>query len=341
MKMILMLLIAISGVGTAFGAQKQGMPAAVPETMLAAAADRGGGPEVLSLHRMPVPKTNPGEILIAVDAASVSFWEIGHRQRPREGTRFPLIFGADGAGTVAAIGSGVRGFKIGDKVYGLGGAFQADYAVARAENIARIPKGVSVAEAGVLAISGLSALQGIDDVLQLKAGETLVIHGASGAVGTLAIQFAKLRGVRVLATARSDAGMALASRLGADAVVDGQNGDIAGALRRLAPQGVDAVLGLAGGEGLEHCIDALRRDGRGRVAYMYGMETMPKPRLGVRMILYSFVSGIDELKHLNKAIAAAKLQVPIAAEYSLAEAAEAYRRLEAGNVLGKIVLRVR
>ena len=312
----------------------------VPDTMLAAAMDRGGGPGVLSIHRLPVPKPNAGEALIAVYATGVNVWEAGFRQNAGQGAKFPVILGSDGSGTVVAVGAGVSGFKVGDKVYARGRAFYAEYTTARAENVAHLPKGIGLIEAGILATSGLSALQGIDDVLHLKAGETLIIHGAAGAVGTLAVQFAKLRGVRVLATASDDAGLALVSRLGADAVVNGRTGDIEAAAKRFAPNGVDAVLGLAGGDPLEHCIDALRHDGRGRVAYLYGMEPLPKPRFGLQMILYSFVSGSGEFERLNKAVEAAKLQVPIAAEYPLANAAQAHKRLEAGHLLGKIVLRV-
>jgi NADPH:quinone reductase len=144
----------------------------------------------------------------------------------------------------------------------------------------------------------------------------------------------------VLATATTDDGLELARRLGADAVVNGQTGDIAAAAKELAPQGVDAVLGLAGGDALERCIDSLRRDGPGRVAYLYGLEPLPRPRGSIRMILYNFVAGTAQLERLNKAVAA-KLQVPVAAEYSLAEAAEAHKRLEAGHLLGKIVLLAR
>jgi NADPH:quinone reductase-like Zn-dependent oxidoreductase len=308
--------------------------------MLAAAFDKSGGPDVLSIHRMPVPKPNAGELLIAVYATGVNVWEAAYRQHAGNDAHYPVVLGSDGSGTVAAIGSGVHGFKVGDEVYASSGAFYAEYATARSENVAHLPKGISLTAAGILAISGLSALQGIDDVLRLKAGETLIIHGGAGAVGTLAVQFAKLRGVRVLATATDDAGLALVTRLGADAVVNGRSGDIAAAARRLAPHGVDAVLGLAGGEALEHCIDALRQDDRGRVAYLYGVEPLPKPRFGMQMTLYSFISGSSEFERLNKAVEAAKLQVPIAAEYPLAAAADAHKRLEAGHLLGKIVLRI-
>ena len=308
--------------------------------MLAAAIDHGGGPEVLSIRRLPVPKPGPGEVLVAVRAAGVGAWESEMRKDPGSEAKFPLVLGSDGAGTVAAVGPGVRGFRVGDQVYGTAAAFYAEYVAVPAENLAHIPKGIAFPEAGILAISGLSALQGVDDVLQLKSGDTLIIHGATGGVGTLAVQFAKRRGVRVLATASSEEGLALVRRLGADAVVNGRSGDIAAAARRLAPNGVDAVLGLAGGAELEQCIDALRRDGRGRVAYLSGMNPLPQPRFGIRMTLYSFISGIRELEQLNRAVAAARTELPVAAAYPLAEAAEAHRRLEAGHLLGKILLHV-
>ncbi|MEJ0007107.1 MAG: zinc-binding dehydrogenase [Steroidobacteraceae bacterium] len=101
---------------------------------------------------------------------------------------------------------------------------------------------------------------------------------------------------------------------------------------------MDAVLGLAGGDALEHCIEALRHDGKGRVAYLYGMEPLPKPRGGMTMILYNFVGGSAEYASLNKAAKAAHLQVPIAAQYPLEAASEAHQRLESGHLLGKIVL---
>ena len=325
---------------------------AVPATMLAAALDHEGGPQVLSIHRLEVPTPGAGQVLIAVRTAGVAVWDVTERQHVGKDAHWPLVLGTDGAGVVAAIGSGVQGFRVGDRVdgvvEGLPNGFYAQYVVTPAQYIAHIPNGMGFAQAGILAVSGLSALQGIDDVLQLNAGETQIVHGASGAVGTLAVQFAKLRGVKVLATVTDAAGAALVGRLGADAVVNGKTGDILSAAKRFAPHGVDAVLGLAGGPALERCIDALRTDRRGRVAYLYGVHLelvvvaveLPQARLGVRMTLYSYIPGRREFKRLNRAVEAAHLQVPVAAQYSLADAAAAHRRLESGHVLGKIELRV-
>jgi NADPH2:quinone reductase len=309
----------------------------VPDTMNAAGFDKAGGPEVLTLHRVPVPTPKPDEVLIKVHAVGVSVWEADMRQHLSVRTP-PLVLGGEGSGTIVALGSEVHNFKPGDEVYGVTGiGFYAEYVKARADRIAPVPRNMDLNQASILAISGLSALQGIADVLELRAGQSLIIHGAAGGVGTLAVQIAKHRGIRVLATATSDEGMALARQLGADAVVNGRTGDIAAAAKAFAPQGVDAVLGLAGGEPLERCIDALR-PGQGRVAYLYGLEPIPRPRGAIRMTLYNFIGGTSELQRLNKEVAADQLRVPVAAVYALKDAAQAHRRLEAGHLLGKIVL---
>ena len=193
--------------------------------------------------------------------------------------------------------------------------------------------------AGAIPTTGLTALQGVDDALHLRKGEAVTIHGASGGVGTLAVQFAKLRGARVFATASGKDGVALVLRLGADAAVDGKHEDIAVEARRFAPGGVDAVLALAGGTALERCLSAVRPGGR--VAYPNGVEPEPQRREGLQFISYDAVSGAAEFERLGRAVEASQLEVPIAACYRLSDAARAHERLAAGHVLGKIVLRVR
>jgi NADPH:quinone reductase len=321
-------------------------PLAVPTTMRAVTLDHGGAPDVLSLHVVPVPELSSGEVLIAIDTAGVASWDADIRQDPNifgAHRHLPLILGTDGAGVIAAVGSAVHGMKVGDKVYAYSfdnpkGGFYAEYVAVTANHVGHVPESLTLKEAGAIGTTGLTALQGIDDALHVKPGDTIIIHGASGGVGTLAIQFAKLRGARVLATTSGEDGASLARSLGADAVVDGRSGDIVAAARAFAPHGVDAVLALAGGDALDHCIDALRS--AGIVAYPTGVEPVPKPRDGVRIVRYDGVPGVSEFERLNSAIKAARLRVPIAAEYPLADAAKAHERIAAGHVLGKVVLRV-
>jgi NADPH:quinone reductase-like Zn-dependent oxidoreductase len=166
-----------------------------------------------------------------------------------------------------------------------------------------------------------------------------MIHGASGAVGTLAIQFAKERGAKVLAVASGKDGVTLVERLGADLAVDGHRDDFVEAAFGFAPRGVDAVLVLGSGDSVPRCLDVLRQGGR--LAYPNGVEPALEKRKGLKIIAYDAKAGVREFEKLNTAIKKARLQVPIAAEFPLEEAAKAHRRIEQGHVLGKIVLRVR
>jgi len=318
--------------------------AGVPATMQAAAIDRAGEADVLTLHTLPVPKIGADDVLIAMHTAGVGVWDSGVRRDPPKTLHFPLVLGSDGAGTVAAVGARVRGFRVGDAVYAYNwanpaGGFYAEYVSVPAEHVGHLPRGLGLQAAGAAVISALTALQGIDDCLHLKAGQTLIIYGASGAVGSLAIQFAKLRGARVLATASGADAAAFVKGLGADAAVDARKSDIAVAARAFAPGGVDAIYALAAGPGLDRAITALRPGGL--LAYPYGVEPKPKPRPGITVRGYDAVSGPAEYARLAAAVEASQLRVPIAAEYPLAQAAQAQRRMEAGHVLGKIVLRIR
>jgi NADPH2:quinone reductase len=321
--------------------------AKVPQTLRAAALDRFGGPEVLKAHILPVPALDPGEVLIAVHTAGVGGWDADMRDgwspdgsRPR----FPLVLGTDGSGTIAAVGSRVRRFAPGDIVYAYSftnpkGGFYAEYVAVAVENVGRPPETLTMQEAGAITVTGLTALQGVDDTLRIKRGEAVVIHGASGAVGSLALQFAKMRGARVLATASGRDGIQFVRRLGADAAADGRHDDLAAAARRFAPDGVDAVLAVAGGPALTRLLDAVKRGGR--IAFPNGVEPAPRKRRGIKVTGYDGTPGVREFERLGRAIEKARITVPIAARYPLERAAAAHKRLAKGHVLGKIVLRIR
>jgi NADPH2:quinone reductase len=324
-----------------------GASSKLPKTMRAVAIDRFGGPEVLTLHTLKVPALSAQEVLIGVDTAGVGVWDAEIRDGtldPSAKKRFPLILGTDGSGVVVGLGSRVRRLKLDDRVYAYAydnpkGGFYAEYVAVPAHMVSRIPKPLDLMHAGAIPTTGLTALQGVDDALHLKNGENVIIHAATGGVGSLAVQFAKLRGARVMATAPSAAGMEFVTELGADFAVDGRHGDIVAAAKTFAPDGIDAVLGLAGGESLERCLNTVRAGGR--LAYPNGIEPEPKKRRSIDIVAYDATPGIKQFEHLGRAVEEARLKVPIAAVYALADAATAHERLAAGGVLGKIVLRVR
>jgi NADPH:quinone reductase len=173
----------------------------IPKTMRAAAIDRFGSPEVLTVHELPVPNVETNEVLIALHTAGVGSWDADIREGwyPEVEPRFPLVLGTDGSGTVAAVGSRIRRFKLGDQVYSYSwnnpkGGFYAEYVAVVAEKVGAVPERLDLKHAGAIPTTGLTALQGIDDALHVKKAETVIIHGASGGVGMLAVQFAKLRG---------------------------------------------------------------------------------------------------------------------------------------------------
>ena len=322
--------------------------AKIPATMLAAAIDRFGKAKELKIRDLPVPQVGPGEVLIAVHTAGVGSWDADIRGGwwPGPGKpKFPLVLGTDGSGTVVAVGSRVRRLKVGDKVYAYSwmnpkGGFYAEYVAVDAKKVAPMPSTLNLREAGAIPVTGLTGLQGLEGALKIKKGERLIIHGASGGVGTVALQFAKWLGARVLAIASGGDGVALARRLRADAAVDGREGDIGEAARQFGPDGADAVLALSSGAALTRCLDALKPRG-GRVAYPNGVEPAPRKRKGVKITAYDAVAGVREFQQLTRAVDGSKLRVVIAETFALDDAVAAHERIEKGHALGKVVLRVR
>jgi NADPH2:quinone reductase len=314
--------------------------------MRAVAIDRFGPPSVLKLHTLPVPTPGPNEVLIALHAAGVGPWDADIRGGwwPAGRPKFPLVLGSDGAGIVAAKGARARRFNVGEKVWACEfinpkGGFYAEYVAVNAEHVGRVPRRLDLLRAGGAAVTGLTALQGIDDHLGVRKGETVLIFGASGAVGTLAVQFAKRRGARVLGTASGRAAATVVRQLGTKGVADPRSKTFVQQLRSLAPDGIDAILALAGGRALEQAIDLVRPGGR--VAYPHGVEPEPKRRPKLRLTAYDGQAGRREFEQLNRAVDESRLRIPITVVYPLPQAAKAHERIKKGHVVGKIVLRIR
>jgi NADPH2:quinone reductase len=284
-------------------------------------------------------------VLIAIDTAGIGNWDASIRDgswRKPGRPRFPLVPGVDGAGIVVARGARVRRFQLGERVYAYEfgnrqGGFYADFAAANAGHVGRVPQGLNLRDAGAVAVTGLTALQCID-ALGLRPGHTVLIFGASGAVGTIALQLAVQRGAHVIATASGAAPARLVRRLGAHRVIDARRTESTDQLRKYAPGGLDCALALAGGNELERCLDFMRP--KGRVVYPNGIEPVPMERRTFRVRAVDAVASPREFDQLNRYLGNGKIRVPIAASYPLGKAAQAHRRLDREHVLGRLVFQV-
>lgn len=316
------------------------MQASIPAKMKAAALDRYGGPEVLHAETLPVPRPGSSQVLVRLDSAGIGVWDPSVRSGELKlgASRFPQVIGNDGAGEVVAVGDDARRFRVGDRVYAysLAGGFYAEYVALDEDAIAPIPQGLSTEEAGPLGADGVTALRGLDQ-LHLSAGQSLMIYGASGGIGHLALQLAKRMGARVLAVASGLDGVELVRSLGADAAVDGRRDDVTRAARELAPDGLDAALVLVHGKSLQPALRVIRKGGR--IAHPNGVEPAPKGPPGVTVLAYDGEPGRDALERLNQLISAGPFHVKIDRVYRLEDAARAHREIDQHH-LGKLALRM-
>jgi NADPH:quinone reductase-like Zn-dependent oxidoreductase len=317
------------------------MQESIPQEMKATVIDRYGGPEELHVATLPVPEPNADEVLIRLASAGVGVWdaevragefEIGER-------RFPKVIGNDGAGEVVRVGSRVKRVRVGERVYAfsMAGGFYAQYLAVKQDSVALLPAGLSVEPAGALGADGITALRGLEDTLHLQRGEKLLVFGASGGIGHLAVQLAKRLGAEVFGVASGEDGVALVRRLGGDQAVDGKHGTVVDALRAFAPQGVDAALVLSGGKGREAALGHVKKGGR--VAYPNGVEPEPEAIRGITVRGYDGEASPDAFDRLNTLIARGPFHVEVKF-YPLEEAAQAHRDL-AKHHLGKLALRMR
>lgn len=317
------------------------MNTAIPPTMRAAAIDRFGGPEVLRVRSLPVPQPKDHEVLIRLKTAGVASWDALVRSGELSfgPNTFPFVIGTDGAGVVVAVGRGVTRFHEGDQVYAcaLEGGFYAEYVALPEDNVALKPSSIDRDEAGALGADAITALRGLDDQLHVRAGERIIIHGASGGVGHIAVQLAKRLGAQVLAVASGADGVAWCRDLGADAVADGRRGEAAAIAREFSPQGYDAALVLAPAIDIAEVLGQLKPGSR--MAYPNGVEPIPVAPAHVTSLVYDGVIGRDIFDRLAAVIGTDSFRVKLWRVYELDEAERAHREVLEHHV-GKSVLRL-
>ncbi|WP_327287420.1 NADP-dependent oxidoreductase [Streptomyces sp. NBC_01198] len=293
-----------------------------------------GGPEVLRFTAVEEPHPGPGEVRVAIRAIGVNPMEFKVRRGWFEAfvpTVLPSVPGVEAAGVVDEVGAGVTAFAVGDEVVGwVKGGSYAQYAIA--DNVVLKPAGLSWEQAVALPVAGETADRVLRE-LDVEKGETLLIHGAAGAVGTLAVQLAVARGVTVVGTA-SAANHAYLRELGAVPVTYAEG--LVERVRQAAPAGVDAVFDAAGFGALPDSIEL--RGGTGRIVTVADVAAQG---LGVALSLGASTTPgevADVVGEQLRGLADGTLRVRIDEVLPLAEAAKAQDRSEGGHARGKLVL---
>ncbi|WP_349680985.1 NADP-dependent oxidoreductase [Methanosarcina sp. UBA411] len=294
-----------------------------------------GGPDVLEYEEIPESQPGPGEVRIRVVAAGVNpiDWKIrrGYMELP-----LPMTVGSDVAGIVDVVGQGVDSFRPEDEVFGKASAGQggyAEYTVVSSTQIALKPSSIGFIESAAIPTAGLAAWQSLFDIAGLERGQTVLIHGAAGGVGTFAVQFAKWKGAYVIGTASSKNAEFLKS-IGCDEVIDYRNQRFEEIVSSL-----DVVLDTIGGDTLERSWGVLKPGG----FLVTTVASIPKgvpEKYGVRADRLMTQADGRELAQIAAIIDEQKIKPIVTTVLPLTDARKAHEMSETGHARGKIVLRV-
>jgi 2-desacetyl-2-hydroxyethyl bacteriochlorophyllide A dehydrogenase len=306
--------------------------------MKAVVAHEYGAPEVLKLEQVPRPEPKEDEALVRVIASGVNPADpltLSGKYAREFGTHLPLIPGYEIAGIVDKTGSNVTKLKIGDAVYGyptFGGGW-ADFVTVKEWEVAAKPKSLKFVEAAAVPMGALTAWQALVDVAKLKAGQTILIHGGSGGVGSFAVQIAKARGARVIATA-STANQDLLKHLGADIAIDYTKTKFEDAARD-----VDAVLDPVGRETLARSYGVIKKGG-----IVMSLVARPDPvelkKRGIHGAAISVHPDAADLAEIAQLIDAGKIKPIVTEVLPLSEAIRAQQQAATHHTRGKVVLRI-
>lgn len=323
--------------------------------MRAIVATAPGGPEVLALRELPDPVPGPGEILVRVRAAGVNRADILQRRGlypPPPGAS--ELLGLECAGNVEALGAGVTGFRRGDRVFAvLAGGGYAERVTLPATVAMPIPTTLEDRQAGAVPEVFATAYDNLIRVARLQQGESLLVHGGGGGVGTAAIQLARLRGVRVFVTVGTADKAARCVALGAEAAILHGQEDFAARVRALTDgKGVDVILDIVGGSALDKNLESLAPDGRLVViGLMGGVEaplnlgrllsrrlTIHGTTLRARSVPYKAELARALEAEVLPHLADGGLRPIVERTFPLSEAADAHRLMESSAHFGKLVL---
>ena len=308
-----------------------------------------GGPDVLKLEDVPEPRPGPGQVLVALRAVGVNPVDTYVRSGRYGQKVFPYTPGADGAGTVEAIGEGVRRFKVGDRVYTAGSATgtYAQMALAAEAQVHPLPERITFAQGAAMGVPYATAWRALHQRAAARAGETVLVHGASGGVGTAAVQIARAAGLVVFGTAGSDRGRRLVAEQGAQHVLDHRSGGYLDELMTLTGgRGVDVIVEMLANENLDKDLNVLAKRGRIVVVGSRGrVEIDPRGTMrsdaDIRgMTLFNATEA--ELAEVHAALVAGlengTLRPIVGQQLSLAEAPRAHEAVMGPGAYGKIVL---
>ena len=293
-----------------------------------------GGPEVLKLVDVAEPHAGPGQVRIAVRAAGVNFSDL---MKVRAGTwkgkpvPLPSGVGVEGAGVVDELSDGVTDVSLGDEVLGYGFDMVAEYAVLRPGCWARKPEGLSFEEAGGFPVVVETATRLLGEV-GVQPGQTLVVSGASGGIGSAVVLFARHRGIHVIGTA-SARNQEYLQRLGATPTTYGPG--LVERVRNLAPKGVDAALDIAGSGVLPELIELV-----GTPSRVVSAADFTAPQYGARLSLVAQKNPEQALAEATRLYTEGAFRVALAKTFPLAQALQAYSLCQEGHTTGKLVITV-
>jgi NADPH2:quinone reductase len=320
--------------------------------MKAIRVHRFGGPEVLQLEEVEAPTPGPGQVLLQAQAIGVNPVETYQRSGSNPALKLPWTPGTDAAGTIASVGPGVTQWKAGARIYTSGtlsGAY-AEFILAQENQVHALPERIGFLQGAALNIPYATAYRALFQRGRALAGETVLVHGASGAVGIAAVQFARAAGLTILGTAGTDAGRKLVAEQGAQHVLDHRAPDYLQQILSLTSgRGVDLILEMLANVNLGKDLTVLARGGRVIVIGSRGnVEVTPRELMtreaDVRGLML-FNASPDELRSIHAALAAGlnngTLLPIVGREMPLGEAAKAHAAILEPGAYGKIVLRLR